>query len=203
MKTLLIKHWPWLIACLLCWVIGFFMGRANSDVIKKIVYVKGNTVEDSLIAPKPIKSEIPADPVYPTKNDTVWMKGQPGETIIDSIPYQVIQKVDTSKIISEYITLNQYDNTLFDNSNGKLSVRSNVQYNKLQRIDYSFTPIQKEITIERKRTFTPFITGSYNTFNQAAAGAGIYIKNIGIGAKYIKDLSTDRTGYEGGIYIKF
>ncbi|MBO9592729.1 MAG: hypothetical protein J7599_07445 [Niabella sp.] len=203
----LIKNWYWFAAIILAGAICFFIGRANTVTITKTEYVTGKTITDSIPGSDPVKSTIPVNPKLPTKPDTVWMKGKPypvpGRDSIVYQPYDVVQKVDTGKIIQEYITQNEYSNTLFDDNNGKLTVASKVQYNKLQRLDYAFTPVQKVVTKERKRTFTPFLTGSYNTFNQAAAGGGIYIKNIGIGAKYVKDLTTGKTGYEGGIYIKF
>jgi len=52
-----------------------------------------------------------------------------------------------------------------------------------------------------EKTFTPFVNASYNSFGYYGAGAGIYIKNIGLGAKYITNFS--QQGYEVSLGIKF
>jgi hypothetical protein len=52
-----------------------------------------------------------------------------------------------------------------------------------------------------EKTFTPFLSASYNSFGYYGAGGGIYIKNIGLGVKYITDFS--QQGYEVSVGMKF
>lgn len=180
------------------WIFGFFMGRGEEQIIQDIRYVKGDTIRDSV--PKyilvPAKSSKPDKPKLPMRRDTFYLPGQ-------NVPHYVTEKVDTGAIIDEFITKNEYNTTLFDNqTNGKMVVNSTVQYNKLSGMDYTFTPIHKETTIIKKKTFTPFVTGSYNTFGQVGAGGGIYYHNLGGSVKYLHDLKS-KTGYEFGLHIKF
>jgi len=127
----------------------------------------------------------------PTKHDTIT---------INKVKY-VVEKVDTAKLIANYIQRKYYKTPLFDDSNGKLTVTSVVQYNSLDSIAYSFTSITKEVTIIKSKIFTPFLNASYNSFGYYGVGGGIYIKNIGLGAKYITNFS--QNGYEVSFGIKF
>lgn len=172
-------------------ITGFFIGRATttSSIVTK--YVKGETVTNSVNVPTPYNIYIPTAPLLPTKPDTIKINTKEYITL----------KVDTSKIIANYILRKRYKTPLFDDNNGKLTVESVVQYNSLDSIGYSFTPIVKEITITKTKIFTPFLNASYNSFGYYGAGGGIYIKNIGLGAKYITDFS--RQGYEISLGIKF
>ncbi|GAB3024317.1 hypothetical protein GCM10027051_31160 [Niabella terrae] len=179
------------------------MGRANSKIK---TFVK---TETKYLPGEVIRETIVKDSLVP-----IWQtEVLPGEKIYvpgkDSIVYQEkFTPVDSAAIISAYTVKNEYQNTLFDNDTaGKLTVNSTVQFNSLTGLSYEFKPMTKQVTTtitkERKRLFTPFVTASYNTFNQAGAGVGIYVKGVGVGAKYIKDLNTQKMGYEGGLFIKF
>ena len=173
-------------------VIGFFIGRGNTTTKEVIKYVKGETIHDSIPTPYPVNVIVPSKPVLPMTPDTV---------IIDSIEYHFM-KVDTAKIISEYINRKTYKPILFDDKeNGKLSLGLVVQYNKLDSIGYEFTQIHKETTITKERIFTPFINASYNSFGYIGVGGGLYYHNIGIGAKYITDFNN--SGLEISGHIKF
>jgi len=171
-------------------VIGFFIGRGNTITKEVVKYVKGDTIHDSIPTPYPVKIIVPSKPVLPMTPDTI---------IIDSIKYHFI-KVDTAKIISEYINRKTYRPILFDDKeNGKLSLGLVVQYNKLDSIGYEFTPIHKETTITKERIFTPFINVSYNSFGYIGVGGGLYYKNIGVGAKYITDFNNNGLELSGNI----
>jgi hypothetical protein len=192
------KNWKLLlIAGMVLLAIGFFAGRQTSDVKIKTVAVKGKTVTDTIYSQQlsPDHSEIPDNPNYPVKHDTVRVKIKG-----DSIVKFIFSKVDTAKIIQNYITKNSYQKLLFDNDNGKLVVGAEVQYNLLQKLDCSFTPIHKETTIEKKRVLTPFVLGSYNS-GYFGAGVGIYYYDVGVSVKYLNNFKT--TGYEIGGYYKF
>ena len=81
-------------------VIAFFSGRSISDV--KVIQKEGKTVTDTIYSERLVPYEVvnPSDPKLPIKKDTIW---------IDNLHIkEVVMKVDTSKIISEYIKLNKY-----------------------------------------------------------------------------------------------
>ena len=183
------KYWYVVVIAL---IVGFFVGRAWQTNSIKTEYVKGETIHDSINIPKPCKIEIPAKQLLPIKPDTFY---------VDSVRY-ITLKVDTAKIISEYINRKTYKPILFDDKeNGKLSLGLVVQYNKLDSIGYEFTPVRKETTITKERIFTPFINASYNSFGYIGVGGGLYYKNIGVGAKYITDFKNK--GLEISGHIKF
>jgi hypothetical protein len=175
--------------------IGFFAGRCTDKTITKTEYVKGETIRDTIFATKlvPYKVVIPAAPVLPMKPDTIKIPGKP----------EIIRMmVDTAQIIADFIKENSYSNTLFDDKkNGKLTVSSIVQYNKLKKLGYEFTPIYKETTVEKRKIFTPFVNASYNTFGYFGGGAGLYYYDVGLNVKYLTDFKSK--GYEFGINIKF
>ena len=180
-----------LVSYILVAVIAFFSGRSISDV--KVIQKEGKTVTDTIYSERLVPYEVltPIDPKLPIKKDTIWR---------DSLHIkEVVMKVDTSKIISEYIKLNKYKAQGFDNDNGKLEIDAEVQYNTLSRLSYTFTPIQKEVI--RQRTIVPFISTSYNSFKFVEAGGGVFINNFGVEAKYVTDFS--RNGFEVGIKYKF
>lgn len=174
---------------------GFFVGRCTSDTKMGIEYIKGDTIHDSIPYEKlvPYKVEIPAKPVLPMKPDTIRIPGKP--------EYHVMV-VDTAAIIADYIKKNSYTNILFDTkAEGKLTVATTVQYNKLVDLGYSFTPVYKEVTLQKQRVFTPFVTTSYNTLGYFGGGGGLYYHNLGASIKYITDFNTK--GYEFGMHLKF
>lgn len=176
-------------------ILSFFVGRCTTEVTPKITYVKGDTVHDSIPYEKlvPYIVEIPAKPQLPMKPDTIRIPGKP------DIQYM---KVDTAAIIADYVKKNSYTNTLFDNkTEGKLIVATTVQYNKLIDLGYTFTPMYKEITTQKKRVITPFLSTSYNTLGYFGGGGGLYYHNIGIGVKYITNF--DKKGTEFNLNYKF
>lgn len=178
-----------LISC----VVSFFLGRLTTKPRETIKYVKGETITRKIEVPKYITSVVPAKPIFPVKTDTIYVNKEK----------LVIQTVDTGAIIQNYISERRYSFNVFDNENGKLDVRQTIQYNELQKFDYSFTPLRKEIISERERIVIPFAGINYNSFNQAGAGAGVFYRNIGFEMQYMRDLNTNVNGYGIGLKIKF
>ena len=172
---------------------GLLAGRWTKKPIDRIEYIPGPTITDTIRIPVPYYVEIPAKPVLPTKPDTIRI---PGKEIV------IIEKVDTAQIISEYIKRNFYKETLFKNdTTGEMIVSATVQYNRLQSIGYTFTPIIKQIRTERKRVITPFVSSSANTLGFFSAGGGAYINNIGFEVKRVTDFTV--SGTEFGVHVKF
>ena len=93
----------WYIAVLILLGIGFLLGMATSEVKETTKLVKGETVHDTIYSEQltPYHSEIPANPNLPIKRDTIYLH-------LDSISYAVVAKVDTAKIIQNYITKRRY-----------------------------------------------------------------------------------------------
>ena len=172
---------------------GFFLGRGKVRTSVKTEYVKGETVVRPVKIPYPATVYIPSVYFLPTKNDTLYLDGEP----------YPIQTVDTAKIIEEYITQNTYELNAFDDYNGKLDIKQTIQYNRLQSFDYSFTPIHKNTTITKKNMFEPFGSAGYNTFNQATVGGGVFINNLGLEYQYIYDTRSMMSGHGLSVKLKF
>ena len=178
--------------CIMIGAICFFVGRSTIKISEKTNYVKGETIYKTIIKDSLIyKSEIPYNPIYPTKIDTFY---------IDSIQYKTIT-IDSAKVLKEYIQKRTYNIKLFDDKNGKLTIKPIVQYNELQSIPFEYTPITKEVTRTIQKTFTPFIHGGYNSFGYAEIGGGIYYHDIAIQCDYVTDFKYN--GISIGMDIKF
>ena len=173
-------------------IIAFLSGRATSVTY---VDVPGETVTDTFYSEELIPYEVlvPAKPNLPQKPDTQYI--DTGKTIIK----EVLMKVDTAKIIANYIELRKYNKQMFDNEDGKLVVDAQIQYNELIKLEYTFTPVEHKVVL--KRTIEPFISTSYNSFGFVEAGGGLYMKNFGLEGKYVTNFS--QKGFEVGIHYKF
>jgi hypothetical protein len=183
----------WVLIGIILIALGFLAGRWTMKPIEKVEYIKSGTVHDTIPKPVPYLVEVPSKPILPTKTNTIRIPGQ---------PEIIVQKVDTAQIIAEFIKKNSYKETLFDNDTlGTMTVDAVVQYNQMQSLGYSFTPIHKQITIERKKVLTPFISTSVNTLGVFGIGGGTYWNNIGLELKYMTDFQ--KKGFELGTHIKF
>ena len=174
--------------------VGFFAGRATIQDKTVVKYENGKTVADTIYSEKlaPYATNKPGTPVLPMKRDTLWL---------DSVSHDVFV-VDTAKIIATYTEKRSYKNTLFDNdTNGKLTVSSDVQYNALVKLGYEFTPIQKTTTITRTKIIVPWIEIGYNSFGYVSAGGGVYYHDLGVGVRYETDFT--KKGFSLGLHYKF
>ena len=180
------KSWH-IVLIIIALVIGFFVGRKTIST-EVTAYIPQKPISGS-VAPVPVSETKPTNPQLPTK-DTVYLPGKP-----------IIQVVDTAKIIEDYQLLRKYSEMLFNNEYGSFKLNSEVQYNKLQILDYKFIPIQKVTTISKKKIFTPYIRGSYSTLGYFGAGGGIYYYDLGIDIQYQTDLN--KKGIEIGTNYKF
>lgn len=181
------------ILILIAFAVGFFLGRATIGTKEIVKYVKGETVTDTVKVPYPVREFIPSDPKLIYKEKIVYR--DTGRV--------VIREVDSLAILNDYITGREYEFNVFDNQNGKLDVNQTIQYNRLQSFDYSFTPIHKEITRYKEKTFIPFISGSYNTFDVVGIGGGLFYHNFGVEYNYLYQVPTNERGHEVGVKWKF
>jgi len=192
MKDILAKIWIYLVVGIGSVFIGILIGRSNTTTSIVTKYVKGETVSTSVSIPGPERIVIKNNPILPTKHDTIWKEGKPVFIYI---------KVDTAKIIANYIERRYYNIKAFDDNNGKLILTPVVQYNSLDSLGIQFTPIQKVTTITKQRILIPFIQAKYNTIGYFGVGGGIFYHNVGVSASYINNLSN--SGLEFGLYYKF
>jgi hypothetical protein len=174
-------------------LIGFVWGRSTIKDNIIVEYVKGETIRDSIFYPVPVGSEVPLSPELPLIRDTIQI---PGETIV------ITQKVDTSRIIAEFITKNKYRETLFDSDTvGTLIVEADMQYNKLQKLGYDFTPVQKNVSFQKEKLITPFVFTSINSLGGFEIGGGFFYRDLGFDVRYLT--TGGQTGIGIGFHIKF
>ncbi len=180
---------------LFCFIAGFFIGQKTISFEPVVKYIKGDPIAATISAEqlKPVET-IPDKPVLPMIPDTIYL---------DSLIY-ITQKVDTAAIIADYIIKRNYRPILFDNPKlGRLTVNAVVQYNKMDSLDYEFTPIQKEITIYKEKVWVPVVRMSYNTFNQVTFSGGSFYHDLELNFQYIYDFNRNEKAYGLGVGYKF
>ena len=168
-------------------LIAFLIGRASVKQTNETVYTKGKTVSGNVHISLPTREIQPIAPILPYKY--IFINNTRAEI------------VDTAKIIRDYIAERTYSLTLFDNLHGKLDINPTLQYNSLTSVPFTFTPIEKTVYTTQKWTF--FSTLSYNTFNIAGVGAGVFYNNKGLQYKYLWNTRLHENGHELGVSIKF
>ena len=179
-----------ILAVLIASVAFFFIGRATIEKKETVRYVKGETVTRAIKVPEVKFVEIPRAVYLPQKTIT----------LTDST---IVYVTDTVKVIEEHVAINHYDFNVFDDENGRLDVAQSIQYNKLQDFNYTFTPMQKEITRTMERWFVPFVSVSYSTLNYVGAGGGVFIKDLGLEYNYLFNTFDKRTAHSFGVKYKF
>ena len=184
-----------IIACGLLFFAGYFVGKSKTIVKEVVKYEKQ----------EPVSGTYPVELLKPTaKFDGSIIDLPKYVYITDTINDTIIQSVDTSKIIQDYISLNNYNLTLFDNKEwGKLDINTDIQFNSLKRLNYTYTPMQKVVTRTVERDFTFFISGSYNTFNISGIGGGLFYHNIGVEYEYLLNHDAKNYGHQLGFKYKF
>ncbi len=166
----------------------FLLGRATTkQTNEEVLYTKAKPVSGSVQVSLPTKEITPIAPLLPYKF-----------VFIDNTKTEV---VDTAKIINDYIAEKSYSVTLFDNLHGRLEITPTIQYNQLTTIPYTFTPIEK--TVFKRQKWTLFSTVSYNSFNIAGVGGGVYYKNMGMQYKYLWNANLHEKGHEVGFNVIF
>lgn len=90
--------------------------------------------------------------------DTVYIEGK---IVYNPIPYEVIDtfvvspKVDTAKILKEYVLLRRYNLKLTDDDNSKINAYVSVQYNRISEYTYSAKIYPKTTIITQNHTIIP------------------------------------------------
>ena len=168
---------------------GFFLGRDSIDTQETIRYIKGDTIKEHVEVRVPYKVELPAKPIYIYR------------TVLDTITEKIVQQIDTTAMITDWIKTRHYKEDLFKNEYGELSIDAVVQYNRLNTIDYTFVPIQKQIIVQHKKVFQPFVEASYSTLNYVSIGGGVFYNDLGISLKYSTNFT--KKGMDFGLKYKF
>lgn len=195
---------------------GFLIGRKTMKVkeITKIEYIKGDTIRETIIKPIPEFVQSPIDTVDIIKQcikDGLYKELWPERVITE---YVEITKEDTTKILKDWATKRIYDKTLFQNDSiGTFKVKTEIQYNRLQLMDYKFEPTIKTITNTEfiVKKFSPFVGVGYltNPWDEIrnpiiTVNGGFFIKErYGIQAQYMRTLKTKNDFIGGSVMIKF
>lgn len=147
----------YLIVGVVCFFLGFSISKTR--VVNRVEYVKGNTIIDRVPTPYKVTEvkvvEVPK--LY-------WIT----DTIFESAI-----RYDTVKMVDDFLLKREYELTVFDNTHGTFIARPTVQYNTLADFSYSYTPMIKQIT--REKRFEPFIAGG-----TSGIGGGAFINHFGI-----------------------
>lgn len=177
-----------IVLVILCLFIGFVVGRQtiNEKVITK--HVKGETLRDTI-------TNIVADTVY-RDGEIRYKLVYKIDTIYNDVP--VIDRGATiAATVEDWNRTREYRKLLFDNESGKLDIVLSVQYNELQKLVYSFTPMHKETMIVKKKVFVPFISASLIDYNSVSIGGGFFYYNLGFRAEWMKQ------NFNFGVLYKF
>jgi hypothetical protein len=160
------KHKQLILVAVLCIcsiVGGFFLGRSRIKEPKPTIvteYVNGPTMHDTINKPVPYNVILPIDTagiIQQCVRDGIYTELFPTKIITE---YIEVTKEDTSIIMRDWATTRQYAETLFDiDTIGKCDIQAEVQYNRLKRLSYDYTPVIKTVTITETKikTFSPFV----------------------------------------------
>ena len=165
----------WILCCLACLTIGFFLGRMNVREKEVTKYVQDATIRDTIMYFIPDTVRLSGEVHYKYKYKT--------DTIYKDVPV-VDRDATIAATVEDWNLIRDYKRTLFNNESGKLSVDLSVQYNELQRLSYSFTPMHKETIIVKKRVFEPFVSASFHMNNTFSVGGGFFYYNLGFRAEW-------------------
>ena len=162
-------------------VLSFLVGRVSLQhkMENSLAYGKAYKGTVSNIQLNSIKEERPDKPILPMKQVEIHYRDT-GKTKLLTETRYIYQIVDTAAIIADYIVKRFYDVIAFDDMDkGKLRLFPVIQYNKLQGINYEFTPVYRQTSIYKERVWQPFIYGSYSTLDIIGLGGGLFYHNIG------------------------
>jgi len=204
-----------IITILIFMAIGFYLGRKTVNIESphtEVIYVKGETIVDSIPYPVPyeiIKPVDTADIIRQCVKDGIYSELFPERIITEHIE---IMKEDTSEIILDWGTRRLYSEQIFDiDTVGKCTINASVQYNRLTLLSYNYVPITKTTTIieSRVKLFSPYIGVGF-LFDKdisdyiLTANAGFFIKEkYGINFQYGNVPKTKNNLYGISFLYKF
>lgn len=176
-------------------IVGFFVGISN-EIETTTKWIKGETIHDTV----PKKKLVTKYVIVPRLLS--YVEKQKDTTIITTNPINKDSAI--SETVKDWNLERVYKDYLFESDTlGTLEYNINVQYNRIKSFSYNYTPIYKEVTKERKRTFIPYVSASYSTFNIVGIGLGTYYHNLGVGAEYQYNYDLQKKGINMHLNIKF
>ena len=176
-------------------IVGFFIGRSN-EIETTTKWIKGETIHDTVPREKLVTKYV----IVPELLSYVEKKKD--TTIITTKPINKDSAI--SETVKDWNLERVYKDYLFESDTlGTLEYNINVQYNRIKSFSYNYTPIYKEVTKERKRTFIPYVSASYSTFNIVGIGLGTYYHKLGVGAEYQYNYDLQKKGLNMHVSIKF
>ena len=161
---------------------GFFTGThaIPTKTIETVKYIQLDPIHDSIPYPVVVRETAPVDVnriIQQSILDGVFAELFPDRDI--SHPDTVyIDKTDTTKIMADWATKREYEETLFDlDTLGTMKLKTSVQYNRLGALVYDYTPVQKVITRDNYviRKLTPYVGAGVSTFPSVNAEAGLFL----------------------------
>jgi len=195
---------------------GFFTGRKTMKIKDniKIEYIKGDTIREIIEKPVPEFIKLPIDTIDIIKQcikDGIYKELWP-ERIITK--YIEVTKEDTTKIIKDWATKRIYDKILFQNDSiGTCKIKTEIQYNRLQLLDYYLEPKVKTVTETNfiVKKFSPFVGAGYliNPWDEInnpiiTLNGGIFInEKYGVQVQYMRTLKSKNDFIGGSFIIKF
>jgi len=173
---------------------GFYVGKQREpDVIikEKVKYVELPPVRDSIKVPTPYYVNRPVDSVNVLL--ALIESGKYAELFPEKVRDSIyVTPADSAAVIRDWATERMYAETLFDaDTLGKFTFDASVQYNRLQRFDYTFVPVQKqtETTIKTTRKFLPYVGVGLDTGSSLIGQGGMFFKqDMGFAIQYRRDI---------------
>ena len=176
-------------------IVGFFIGRSN-EIDTTTRWIKGETIHDTVPREKLVTKYVIVPELLSyveKKKDTTIITTKPINK--DSAILETVEDWNLERVYKDYL--------FSSDTLGTLEYNINVQYNRIKSFSYNYTPIYKEVTKERKRTFIPYVSASYSTFNIVGVGLGTYYHNLGVGAEYQYNYDLQKKGLNLQFSIKF
>ena len=206
-----------IVTALLTAVIGFFLGRSTieKEIVTNIKYIKGEKITNTIDKPVPYAVEIPADTLSIIQDcikNGIYSELFPEKIITELVN---ITHEDTLAIVRDWAIKRLYDEVLLDSDTiGKFEIKMEVQYNRMGKLTYSFTPVHKHIEtkIRQVKKFSPFIGAgfSYGTWGDDLSdvllnlNAGFFIKETyGINFQYNRSTYLNANYFGGSFFYKF
>jgi hypothetical protein len=176
--------------------IGFFLARLTVKENERERLVVGKQVNGKVYANFKLGKELKEFETSITEIPSIFWR-------VDTVNNYITHPVDTEKIISDFILKREYSFNVFNNEQGKLDIKQEVQYNRIQSFDYTFTPIHIEKTTYRKPLIMPYLSATYNTLNYVGVGGGFFLKDFGLEYNYLYNNTSRNTAHQFGIKYKF
>lgn len=179
---------------------GFFAGRKTTEPVQlppEIIYLPGDSIEVEKPYPEPVYIKVPVDSANVIADCVKSGKFKElfPETIRDSIVY--VTKEDTAAVIRDWATVRFYNEKVFDvDTVGAASVAAKVQYNRLEFMNVTFVPVQKNTTVTKVvgKKYSPFVGGGITTMPSYIINAGIYFDDkYGTGIMFQRDWKDKRS----------